>query len=186
MSAYQGQPVLQAALIAHQYAADTHAAYIAQQYAMGTMGSLLADRHVCSLDQPFALALGLPPTALQVSLSYNQLQPIARKHEISVGGNPEVITRRIATALATPRYIRKHRTLHEWALIGFLSDASRYLQVAMKFVPASAARSKEDELWVATAFFVGRRTLQRRLRTGDLVPFDATGGTAHAWYSREV
>ena len=162
----------QGVLIAHQCSnAADQMAYVAVQHAMGTMGAILADRDVCALDESLARALRLPTAERRILLSYNQLRHIMQRHEVSVAGDPDVITRRIATALSTPRYVRKQRTAHEWAIICLLADASRHIQIALKFVNSSSARSHRDELWVATAFYVGQARLNRLLRKGDLCTF---------------
>ena len=49
-----------------------------------------------------------------------------------------------------------------------------YLLVGIKFIPASRARSKRDEAWVTTAYFLGSSELRRLLRREKLNPIHRT------------
>jgi hypothetical protein len=167
-------PALQAAIIAYEQnrTAAERSAYVAQRHAAGTIAIHLVDRDVCTLSESLARELGLPTVIRQVMLSYNSIQHVLQEHEISVRGEPDVVTSRIATALSSPRYVRKHPKPNRWGVIGFLGEASRYMCVGLKLVAAESSRSQAHELWATTAFYVGRNTLKKGKRSGDIQSLD--------------
>ena len=134
----------------------------------GGIAPLTADRIVMQLTEEFLSIIGATSTAKELRLSYNQEQHIREQR----GAEAQAVIDGIPNALLQLRYVnRKRRVRREHTVIGS-PGPGRPLLVGFKFVPSGRARSKNDEAWVTTAYFLNGLELRKKIRKHRLRPVE--------------
>ncbi len=132
----------------------------------GGIAPLTADRIVMQLTEEFLSIIGATSTAKELRLSYNQEQHIREQR----GAEAQAAIDGIPGALLQLRYVnRKRRVRPEHTVIGS-PGLGRPLLVGLKFLPSDRTRSKNDEAWVTTAWFLDGQKLRAQIQKNRLRP----------------
>ena len=137
----------------------------------------LVDRLIGPLPETLRAQLGLPTTALEVWISAETRGHILQGRRGCNALDVEASAHRIGEALQNILHVmtpRTHRDVIE--VVAYVGSVGRHSVVALKFVPASRARSERDECWIQTSYPVGKNTLKRWENQGRLVPLDGSVG----------
>ena len=131
-----------------------------------TLLTLLVDLVVARLDGTLTSALGITTGAHQIVLGRATQRHIIKRRQVASNADVALAAHRIGEALADLRYeVLPRDNPDEVNLVGYVGSQQRYLEVVLKFVPASRSPSSVDECWVKTAFPKGSqpmRGLRRR------------------------
>ena len=108
---------------------------------------------VGELSEAAALLVDLPSAQRTVHMRASTVTHLRhRRPERDV----QFALKHLSAAIAHPRMVgRERQDVRRYRLILVLDDGP-WLHVSLKLVPASAAASQVDELWVSTAFPMGR------------------------------
>ena len=128
---------------------------------------VLADRLVGDLSDQLAKWLGIESTVRQVLISAETQQHAIDRRAISSRVDADLVALRIAEAFANLRFLLlPQQDPHVFALVGWLASSDRWLVMPLKFIPSQLLSEKPDQLWIRTAYPLGRQKMRK---------FDARG-----------
>lgn len=129
---------------------------------------VLADRLVSTLSDALVSKLGVTTTARAVMISAERRRHIFEGRAVVSELDADLAAHKIHEALEDCRYLKAQRKPSIYELIGFSSSADRFILVALKLVPATHSKTREDEWWVQTAHPFRKTTLGRVKAKGQL------------------
>ena len=157
-------------VVSHQVAAQQ----LSRQRLQAAILHSLLDRKIIELAHAVLSAIGLPGSTQAVFLSAERHRHILERRRVSNQIHADIAANRIAEALSDIRLKRKPlRRPDVREVIGFVESARMHLLVALKQVPADRTVAHVDELWIQTAFPIGRQRLRKWRATKEFIDVDA-------------
>jgi hypothetical protein len=150
---------------AYEIAAHITAVAIANSRRPSAVAALFSIRLVGNLADTTVSALGVETRVRGVKISPEVQQHILKQRRIVSQADADLAVGRLVECVEHLEFwLQPMRPAKGFELIGFAASIKRHLRVALKFVPAAAARSKEDEWWIQTAVPFGEQKMKALLR----------------------
>jgi hypothetical protein len=171
----RGAATLHRALLSVPHYGESYAAHYAAVYSGYRLGrsiaAVTANRFVGTLTPNLLAAIYVLTSAQDLLMAYNTEQHIWDEHK----QDAEAIIDALAPSLSRVRYrTEKRRAISDERTIVSAHPPGpapgRWLLIGLKFLPHHRSRSRQDEAWVTTAYFINETELHRQIRQQHLSP----------------
>ena len=120
------------------------------------------------VDARIARVLGLPAGERTAWLHAHTIAHIVARRSVTAG-EAEFVLHYLPLTIHRPDIVGiESRDARRFRFVKFLTSERRHLHVSLKLVSVGAIEARANELWVSSAFPLGRRSLTRLLRQENL------------------
>jgi hypothetical protein len=128
----------------------------------------LADRDLGELPDAVIEKLGLQTAARRVLISAEQQRHAINRRQIASKADADLVAVRLTEAVANARYrLPLEEDPRIFRIVAYVPSEHRCLVLVLKLVPASDAKTEQDEWWVQTVIPFGvERFLEAKARDG--------------------
>lgn len=152
----------------HEQSALIAAANSRQRSAVAALFSV---RFVANLSDAVVAALGVNTSVRMVRIAPSVQQHIADRRKQASQADVDLAVGRLSECIEHLEFsVLPQRKVGIFELVAFVPSEKRHLRVPLKFIPAAASKSNEDEWWVQTAIPFSAKTLKAALAAGKLRP----------------
>jgi len=143
--------------------------WIAERAAYEDHGDVYYAGHVA---ERIAHVLGLPVAARAVCIHTHTIAHIVARRSIA-DGDAEFVLHYLPLTIHRPDFVGiESRDSRRFRLVKSVSSERRFLHVSLKLVSISVVEGQQEELWVSSAFPLGRKSLTRLQRRESLLRVD--------------
>lgn len=119
---------------------------------------------VGAIDARIAVVLGLPAEAATVRLHANTIAHIVSRRSLAVG-DAGFVFQNLPLTIHRPDLVgAEARDSRRFRFVKFVATKQRHLHVSLKLVSVNTIDGHAGELWVSSAFPLGRKSLTRLRR----------------------
>ena len=133
------------------------------------LAALFSVRFVAHLSDEVVAALGANTSVRMVRVAPSVLKHITDSRKKVSQADVDLAVGHLSECVERLEFlVQPQRKGKNFELVAFIPSKKRYLRAPLKFVPAAASKSNEDEWWVQTAIPLSATTVRALLAAGKL------------------
>jgi hypothetical protein len=134
----------------------------------------IADRDLGELPHAVIEKLGLQTLVRRVLISAERQRHAINRRQVASKADADLVALRLTEAVANARYcLLSQRDARIFQIVGYVPSDDECLLLLLKLVPATDAKTKQDEWWVQTAYPFGAKRFIEANARGRLIELQA-------------